>query len=216
MRLIPLTEAFRAVVRAWYPVRPALADEIQSVRYFHSAWCHCRLRRLNPEVQIADEAMAALIDGIMSGAVRLRAILGDNQPDDIEPMEVAWNGIHVFDNTMEVYGEGGRTLRTYRNVRCYAADIAALTGVGAAVEPTPEQAQRWKTPTDEAVRVKLREAYSEAKTAGTRAPNINEIPKIVRPKLNADGYDAADIRIKTIAEEPAFRALRGRTGVRAT
>jgi hypothetical protein len=134
MRLIPLTEAFRAVVRAWYPVRPALADEIQSVRYFHSAWCHCRLRRLNPEVQIADEAMAALIDGIMSGAVRLRAILGDNQPDDIEPMEVAWNGIHVFDNTMEVYGEGGRTLRTYRNVRCYAADIAALTGVGAATE----------------------------------------------------------------------------------
>jgi hypothetical protein len=74
----------------------------------------------------------------------------------------------------------------------------------------------WKSPTPEMIRAKIREAYSEEKTAGRRAPNINDIPKLVRPKLNADGYDAAYNRIKTIADEPPFKALREPTGVRAT
>jgi hypothetical protein len=128
-KMLTLTESFRTILRAGYPSRPAVADEIQSYRYFHSApWCHCRLRRLDPEAQAADEAEAALKDGVMSESVRLRAILGDNRPDDIEPMEVAWNGIHIFDNTLKVY-EGGRTLQTFRKVRCYAADIDVLIGV---------------------------------------------------------------------------------------
>jgi len=64
------------------------------------------------------------------------------------------------------------------------------------------------------VRVKLREAYSEEKTAGRRAPNLNKIPKFVQPKLNADGYDASGKRIKKIAGEDEFK--REPTGVRAT
>jgi hypothetical protein len=126
---LTLTESFRTVLRASYPSRPALADEIQSPRYFHSARrCHCLLRRIEPEAQAADEAMATLKDGIMSGSVRLRGRLNDTLPDDIEAMEIAWSGVHVFDNTLDVY-DRGRTLRTYRHVHCYAAEIAALIGV---------------------------------------------------------------------------------------
>jgi hypothetical protein len=76
--------------------------------------------------------------------------------------------------------------------------------------------QQWKNPTDEMVRAKVRDAYSEEKAAGRRAPNINEIPKFVRPKLNADGYDASGNRIKKIADEPEFKAAREPIGVRAT
>jgi hypothetical protein len=129
MKSITLADAFRAILRAMWPQRPALVDEIQSSRYFHDArWCHCRLRRIDLEAQAADDALAVLRDAIVSQSIRLRGWLGDNLPADIEHMEVAWNGIHVFDNTLEVYGERGRTLRTYRNVHCYAADIATLIG----------------------------------------------------------------------------------------
>jgi hypothetical protein len=127
-KMLTLTEAFRTVLRARYPSRPALADEIQTYRYFHSArWCHCGSRRIDPEAQAADEALTILKDGIMSGAVRLRAIVDGKMPDDIEPMEMNRNEIHVFGNCMDVC-EGPRTLRTYRNLHCYAADIDALIG----------------------------------------------------------------------------------------
>jgi hypothetical protein len=134
-KMITLTEAFRVLLRAGYPQRPALADEIQSYRYFHSAPFDKETgRRIDPEAQAADEALAKLKDAVISESVRLRARLGDNTPNDIEPMEVVWNGVHVFDNTLEVY-ERGRTLRTYRNVHCYAAEIDALISPAQAGQP---------------------------------------------------------------------------------
>jgi hypothetical protein len=89
----------------------------------------------------------------------------------------------------------------------------ADTPSGLSLAETPAQ---WKNPTPEMIRAKILEVYSEEKAAGRRVPNINQTPKFVRKKLNADGYDAADNRIKTIADEPKFKALRERTGVRAT
>jgi len=47
-------------------------------------------------------------------------------------------------------------------------------------------------------------------------PNINQTPKLVRKKLNADGYVTSDKNIKKIADEPEFKALREPIGVRAT
>jgi hypothetical protein len=124
---ITLADAFRAILRAGYPQRPALADEIQSIRYFHSATIDKSTgRRNDPEAQAADDALAVLRDAVVSHSIRLRGWLGDNLPADIEHMEVAWNGIHVFDNTLEVYGERGRTLRTYRNIHCGEDEIKAI------------------------------------------------------------------------------------------
>jgi hypothetical protein len=82
--------------------------------------------------------------------------------------------------------------------------------------PQARRTPQWKTPAPGMIRAKIHEVYSEEKAAGRRVPNINQTPKIVRKKLNADGYDASDLRIKEIADEPEFKALREPVGVRAT
>lgn len=128
---ILLADAFRIVLRAGYSHRPTLADEIQSYRYFHSAKFDKETgRRVDPEAQAADDALGVLRDATVNKLIRLRARLGDNLPADIDPMEVAWNGIRVFDNTLEVYGERGVTLRTYRHVHCYENEIKLISNNG--------------------------------------------------------------------------------------
>jgi hypothetical protein len=95
-------------------------------------------------------------------------------------------------------------------------EIKASALAPAPVAASSELPQQWKNPTDEMVRAKIRDAYSEEKGAGRRAPNINEIPKFVRPKLQAEGYDASGNRIKQIADASEFKALREPTGIRAS
>jgi hypothetical protein len=128
-KMLKLIEAFRIVLRAGYSQRPGLADEIQDIHYFrYSPFDESTGWRLDPEVQAADFAYAELKDAIMSGAIRLRGIVNGGMPDDIEPMEITRNEIAVFDNKMDVC-DGPRTLRTYRKIHCYAADIDALIGL---------------------------------------------------------------------------------------
>jgi hypothetical protein len=74
-----------------------------------------------------------------------------------------------------------------------------LPGIPLGSPPT-ESPQR-KNPTDGMIRAKIREVYSEEKAAGRRVPNINQTPKLVRKKLNADGYVTSDKNIKKIADE---------------
>ena len=139
MRLIPLTEAFRAVLRAWYPARPALADEIQNEDYFRSPFDKSTGWRLDPEVQIADFVCEELRDAIMKQQVRLRG-RRQNKDDveDIDPTEIKRTGILIFTNAVDRWQSTTRVsqfkqLPIYLNVHCYADDITAL--IGATVAP---------------------------------------------------------------------------------
>ena len=140
MRLIPLTEAFRAVLRAWYPARPALADEIQNEDYFRSPFDKSTGWRLDPEVQIADFAYAELIDAIMKQQVKLRGRRQNkDDAEDIDPTEIKRSGILIFTNAVDRWQSTTRVsqfkqLPIYLNVHCYADDIAAL--LGATVAPS--------------------------------------------------------------------------------
>jgi hypothetical protein len=131
-KMIPLADAFRLVLRAKYPQRPALADEIQNYHYFRYALIDKSTGlRADPEVQVADDAREALLDAIASQSIRLRGRLDNALPNDIDPTEVARNGIDVFDNALEVYEPSTRSsrfrmLRTYRNVHCYEGEIKTI------------------------------------------------------------------------------------------
>jgi hypothetical protein len=163
---------------------------------------------LSAETQAAVQALRQIESGVREGKIKIRGVfrLGEALAD-IDPEDATDGRLDVFAETLEIPERG----HAYQSVRCVDDDVFALLGM-----PSTASRKLWKNPTDEMVRIKLRVAYSEAKAAGARAPNINKIPKFGRPKLNADGYDASDARIKKIAEQPEFEALREPTGVRAT
>jgi hypothetical protein len=203
MKPLTLEESFRAVLRAHHhPQAPYLADKV-TLHAMRASFAEPR----SPAEQAAHEAYDMLMAAIIDGRVKLHGCLAGQLCGDISPAEITIPGhISVWEGSLHV-----RQGRTYYDVCCSAEDIAALIGT-----PSPAPREPWKNPTDEMVRVKLRDAYSEAKAAGERAPNINEIPKFTRPKLNADGYDTSDKNIKKIADEAEFKDLREPTGVRAT
>src|SRR5260370_34115682 len=102
-KLIELADAFRAILPSIYRQRPSLADEIQSEEFFRSPFDESTGWRLDPEVQAAAFALAVLKDAIVSQSVRLHGRLPDSLPADINPTEVKWSGINVFENTLEVW-----------------------------------------------------------------------------------------------------------------
>ena len=134
-------------MRAWHPARPALADEIQNEYFFLSPFDNSTGWRLNPEVQIADFALAELLDAIMLQQVRLRGRRETkDDAEDVDPTEIKRTGISIFTNTVDRWQPTTRAsqfkqLPKYLNVHCYPDEIAALIGVRAATEPTLEPAE---------------------------------------------------------------------------
>jgi hypothetical protein len=100
-KMLTLTEAFQAVLRARYPSRPALADEVQSVDYFRPPF-DGSIRPIE-EVQAAHDACDMLRDAIANQSVRLFGRLNGELPDDINPTEIDRRGIGIFKNDLEVY-----------------------------------------------------------------------------------------------------------------
>lgn len=202
MKLLTLEKSFREVLRAHYPQAPQLADTVTQGA-MQASFSEPR----SPAEQAAHKAMDILKAAILDGRISLHGCLPGELCGDISPAEITTPGrISVFENELHV-----RQGRTYHDVCCYADDVLTVVGI-----PTSEPPKHWKNPTDEMVRIKLRDVYSEEKDAGRRAPNINKIPGFVRPKLNADGYDTSGSHIKNIADEDEFKALREPTGVRAS
>jgi hypothetical protein len=78
------------------------------------------------EMQAADAARKTLCNAFLQQRIRLRGHLEDGPPADIDPLEMRQGGIKIFECILEVYGERGRTLRTYHNVHCYENEIKEL------------------------------------------------------------------------------------------
>jgi hypothetical protein len=126
---LKLIEAFRTVLRARYPSRPALADEVENADYFRPPFDGDR----GVEVQAVADALDVLRDAIVKQSVRLHGRLDGERPADIDPSEITRTGILVFDNALDVWQPTTRVsqfrqLPIYLNVHCYAADIEALIG----------------------------------------------------------------------------------------
>jgi hypothetical protein len=198
-------EAFCRILEVIRPENPGLGKTVTGPHWIYED-------RDDADTLACQQALRFLEDNVRAGKIRAQGIRKGTEHDGPKPIntaELRTGNLKVWDGTLECRTDGGG--RLYRSVFLSMADLNRELGMPSMVSP-----KRWKNPTDEMVRVKLRDAYSEKKAAGERAPHINDIPKFVRPKLNADGYDTSGNRIKKIADEPEFKALREPTGVRAT
>jgi hypothetical protein len=75
--------------------------------------------------------------------------------------------------------------------------------------PPVQPSESFRPASENDIRTEIRAVYSSGDQ-----PNINRLPKVVRPNLNARGLDASDNHIQTIGNESEFIARRrppGRT-----
>jgi hypothetical protein len=197
-------EAFCRIVEVIHPENPDLGKEVTGPHW------HYQFPRDSRDALAVGNALGFLDANVSAGKISAQGIRKGTEHDGPKPIntgELRTGILNVWDGTLECR-EGGRL---YRHVFLSMADLNRELGV-----PSTVSVKQLRNPGDEMVRVKLRDVYSEEKAAGRRAPNIIKIPKFVRPKLNADGYDTSDKHIKDIADEREFKDLREPTGVRAT
>jgi nucleoid DNA-binding protein len=144
-RTVTLVEAFRRILRAQYPERPGLADEIKSY-----AWLYFDPNRrvVDPyyvdvggerfwrgevrpgegredEVKAFKDAHRWLEEFVRQehGKFRLRGVLDPRKPlDDIDPADVRDSRPHVFDGKLRVF-DGNKHVKTYYRVHCYEIDV---------------------------------------------------------------------------------------------
>jgi hypothetical protein len=119
-RTIKLVEALRTILRAVYPGRPALADEIQSYGWDHFGdvrwWFVTHLT--SDEVIAVNKAFEVL----NQGTIRLRGVLGPSCPEqDIDTADVRDGRLHVFDG--KLYFLENKVIKTYHRVRAYETDL---------------------------------------------------------------------------------------------
>jgi hypothetical protein len=104
-------------LRAHYPQAPHLADMV-TLQAMQASFAEPR----SPAEQAAHEAMDMLKAAIIDGTIPLHGCLPGELCGDIGPAEITIPGrIDVFGNTLHV-----RQGRTYHDVTCAVADIAAL------------------------------------------------------------------------------------------
>jgi len=129
---IPLAEAFRRLLRAGYPARPTLANEISSYSWFYVRQVLVETKKASneetAEYDAAKRAADQLRAAIIAEDLALRGVFKSDKPADIDPADCAAAGVGGIDflgNILEV-SKAGKTERRYEHVRCKAADIAKL------------------------------------------------------------------------------------------
>lgn len=116
--VIAPADAFRALLRARYPTRPELAQEIDGYSWFH-VWD----RIDSPDDLAARQALKELKDKFHAGAIGARGTLDRAQaPAEIDPSERATGELDIFEKTLDC--DGGR--RIYRNVYLLRRDVDCL------------------------------------------------------------------------------------------
>ena len=124
-RTVTLDEAFRRILRANYPDRPALADEIQSYSwdwFANSQWFGTHLT--SDEVIAVNQAFELLDKGFSDGTFRFCRVLGPTL-QDIDPARNSRT--HVFKGELYVFTGNGTI--TYRQVRCFEAGLPKPNGL---------------------------------------------------------------------------------------
>jgi hypothetical protein len=114
---VSTADAFRDKLRAIYPARPELADEIEDYLWFFHK------RGLPEEDAAAREALKELNEEITCGKIRLRGTRNLSlPPEDIVSADARSGKLDVFDGVLEVL-HNGKVVRTYYQVHCYEADL---------------------------------------------------------------------------------------------
>lgn len=73
----------------------------------------------------------------------------------------------------------------------------------------PSRAEPFKSPTDAMIHREITAVYDSAQNA---PPNIKQLPKVVRPRLQGKGYDASEAWIMRLGSDPQHVSRRRRPG----
>jgi nucleoid DNA-binding protein len=143
---VTLKEAFHAILRAIYPDRPTLADEIQSYDWLlfdpnrrsvdPEIWAYVGGEEFwrgeeragegrEDEVKVFNDAHRRLAEFIRQehGKFRLRGALSPSKPlEDIDPGDVRDSKPDVFAGRLRVF-DGNKHIKTYYRVQCNEADL---------------------------------------------------------------------------------------------
>jgi hypothetical protein len=132
---ITLVEAFRRFLRALYPQRPELANEIANIRWFHNA----RSNGVPDEENAAARAAFEKVNSErQSGRIRLLGSLNGEPPAEINSIDATaprysldpianvgfteFSDLKVFEGTLEIHHRGVPQ-RIYRQVHCIEDDV---------------------------------------------------------------------------------------------
>jgi len=192
-RTVALVEAFRRILRALYPDRPALADEIQSYDWDsfrgHHWWCE-ETHLTSDEVIAVNKAFELLDELVVErGKIRLRGALHPSKPlEDIDPADVRDSKPHVFDGKLRVF-DGNKHIKTYYRVHCYETDVNRC------VAELRSETQRNRGSLAKPVSKKLRNFTTNYKgqrtlnyfTDAARAEGINATREILNAALDTLG-----------------------------
>jgi hypothetical protein len=115
-RTVTFEEAFRKILRAIHPERPALADEVESF------WWHDR-KRLPDEDVAVNKARELFEERVAQGKFRLRGVLDPRKPrEDIDPADAKVGKPDIFAGELRVF-HNNKVVRTYRQVDIYETDV---------------------------------------------------------------------------------------------
>ena len=126
-RTVTLEEAFRRILRALYPDRPALADEIQSYNWDFGGghhWWQYETNLTSDEVIAVNKALELLNEFVLEqGKIKLRGAAHPSKPDeDINPADVGGSKLDVFAGKLRIF-DGNKHIKTYYRVYCYETDV---------------------------------------------------------------------------------------------
>ena len=130
-------EAFRRILRALYPDRPALADEIPTRWGWELSYPTYditrpkRVRRLiRRKIKTAIKEMAKIKEArelfrelVAREKLRLRGVLDPSKPlDDIDPADARVGVVDILAGELRVF-HNNKLVRIYRQVHCYKTDV---------------------------------------------------------------------------------------------
>jgi hypothetical protein len=124
MKVITPLEALGLYLRARYPARPALVDEITSVDWFLERQLDRPIEGTIAalETTVVFEALNSLIRDVTYSIIRLRGILrSDGAVTDVDPADQAVGDLNIWEMTFDC-SVPELPNRIFRNVRCVEAD----------------------------------------------------------------------------------------------
>jgi hypothetical protein len=132
MKLLSLPEAFRVILRHYYPQWPELADGIKSRHWFYYI-----TDKPAEHVTAARFADNVICSAIRDQRIRLKGCLGRDEPADIDPIEITRGRLDVLWATLDIY-DGPHKLRSYSHIHCYEDELSGLLG-GSTAEHATDQ-----------------------------------------------------------------------------
>jgi hypothetical protein len=118
-------EAFRVILRAVYPDRPALADEIQSYDWDFGGgphWWQYETNLTSDEVIAVNKAFELFDEFVVEWRLRGAPNHPSKPLEDINPADVRDSKPHVFAGELRVF-DGNKHIKTYYRVHPYEIDV---------------------------------------------------------------------------------------------